>query len=294
MWLTFGTHHYVVVDGVRHVVTRLIEDVDHLHLASPIIALEPDDDGGERITISWESNGEVRKMGGFQHIILATQASRAVPLLTQYLQSLPPQSARRRGMVERQIQCLKAFEYRLSIVINHTDASLLPDSAEDIRDLNLISMVGAERYAKNSTDPLLCVSPSHTMATHIIHTPKGYPPNQPIVFQTTNPIVPPQKEKVLSIAALERAIVTQGSRSALKLLCVEDTKSWWQCPYEAKTRLGDLQGADSLDGGPGIWICGSYAHLGIPLLEGCVISARNVVEQGILAKEGTKWRRTPW
>jgi hypothetical protein len=30
--------------------------------------------------------------------------------------------------------------------------------------------------------------------------------------------------------------------------------------------------------GPGIWVCGSYAYPGIPLLEGCVVSAKNVVE----------------
>lgn len=41
---------------------------------------------------------------------------------------------------------------------------------------------------------------------------------------------------------------------------------------------------------PGIWICGSYAHAGIPLLEGCVVSARNVVEQGIWVCEGVDER----
>lgn len=132
------------------------------------------------------------------------------------------------------------------------------------------------------------------MATHILPTPKGYPPSQPRVFQTTNPIIPPHKDSLLSVTALERAIVTLQSKSALKLLCVEDRKAWWQCPYEAKTRLGELQGANSGDKGPGIWICGSYAHFGIPLLEGCVVSARNVVEQGILERENVNWTKEPW
>ncbi|KAF8912905.1 hypothetical protein CPB84DRAFT_1759840 [Gymnopilus junonius] len=254
VWLTFGTHHYVVVDGVRNVITRLVEDIDHLHLASPITSLHTDSHDVGCITISCLYDGEVANFGGFQHIVLATQASSAVPLLTHYLKSLPPELQDLKGAVERQIQCLKTFEYRLSIVINHTDETLLPANSKDVRDLNLISM------------PIhcLCVSPSYTMATHILPTPKGYPPSQPTVFQTTNPIIPPHKDSLLSVAALERAVVTLQSKSALKFLCVEDKKAWWECPYESQTRLGELAGA------------------------------RNVVEQGILKREGVHWIRGPW
>jgi len=50
--------------------------------------------------------------------------------------------------------------------------------------------------------------------------------------------------------------------------------------------LGPLQGAMVGEDGPRIWMCGAYAYCGIPLLEGCVVSGRNVVEKGILAHEG--------
>ena len=45
---------------------------------------------------------------------------------------------------------------------------------------------------------------------------------------------------------------------------------------------------------PGLWLCGSYASAGIPLLEGCVASARNVVEQGVYAAEGVPPGAAPW
>ncbi|KAF8973825.1 splicing factor, Prp19-binding domain-containing protein [Flammula alnicola] len=299
VWLTFGTHHYVVLEGVRDVVARLTAPLQHFHLASPIVSIKPDTQDPRCVTIGCLSNGQLEEYPGFHHIIMATQACGAVPILNSYLQSLSSNFAHRRTAIEGLIQSLKAFQYRPAIVINHTDGSLLPDSERDVRDLNLISLgsdTNFQSYLEAKETPALCVSPSYTMATHILRTPKGYPINQPTVYQTTNPIIPPKKDSILSVATLERAIVTMDSKKALKSLCAEDSKTWWQCPYQAKTRLGDLQGAASsveVDA-PGIWICGSYAHLGIPLLEGCVISARNVVEQGILRRERVQWEQEPW
>ncbi|PPQ67386.1 hypothetical protein CVT25_005965 [Psilocybe cyanescens] len=299
VWLTFGTHHYVVVDGVRDVVSRLTTGVQNLHLSSTIISMQADENDARCVSISCLVNGQTKDYSGFHHIVLATQASGAVPILSKYLQSLPAHSIQR-ATVEKQIDCLKAFDYRKAIVINHTDGSLLPDNSKDARDLNLISLSydpSTQSYQNQKSKTLddLCVAPSYTMATHILPMPKGYPHNAPRVFQTTNPIVAPDKESLLSVSKLERAIVTNKSKSALGLLCVQDSKKWWQCSYQGKTRLGELQGNSmiSKESNPGIWICGSYAHLGIPLLEGCVVSARNVGE-GILRKEGTIWKEEPW
>jgi hypothetical protein len=230
---------------------------------------------------------------------MATQASRAVPILNSYLQSTPKQLIHRKLALEKQIECLKAFQYRPSIVINHTDGSLLPDTRADVRDLNLITLASDAKllnHPQGDENPPLCISPSYTMATHILPIPKGYPLNQPTVYQTTNPIIPPKKDTVLSVATLERAIVTMDSKKALTELCVQSSKKWWQCPYQGETRLGDAQGASSSTepDAPGVWICGSYAYLGVPLLEGCVVSARNIVEQGILRREGVQWTQEPW
>jgi len=298
VWLTLGTHHYVVIGGVRNVIARLTEGVQHLHLSSPITSIRIDDEDTRCITISCLVDGENIDYSGFRHVVLATQASGAVPILNKYLQTIPEKLAHRKESIQNLVRCLQSFDYRTSIVINHTDNTLLPDNGRDTRDLNLISV-------DSRTDPLmveskeftgLSVPLSYTMATHILSKPKEISLGPVSFFQTTNPIIPPKKETLLSVASLERAIVTQKSRLALKSLCVSGSKQWWQCPYEATTHLGELQGMSSkIDNtAPGIWVCGSYAHLGIPLLEGCVVSARNVVEQGILKREGAKWTSEPW
>ncbi|KAF8807643.1 hypothetical protein BYT27DRAFT_7223445 [Phlegmacium glaucopus] len=294
IWLTLGTHHYVVVSGVRDVVTRLTANLQHLYLSSPILAIRSAPHDPRFATIQYFHDGQTQEVTGFRHIILATQASGAIPLLTSYLQSLPSNQPDHIKAIEDQIQCLKSFQYRRSTVVNHTDSSLLPDDGRDIRDLNLITLNRNSNHENllESTDKLrLCVSSSYTMTTHILPRPQGYPEDKPQVYQTTNPIIEPKKDCLLSVATLERAIVTMKSKKALALLSVAETRTWWQCPYQATTRLGVLQGARKpSDGdGPGIWLCGSYAHSGIPLLEGCVVSARNVVEQGILESEGVQW-----
>ncbi len=244
------------------------------------------------MSLSFLSNDQVEKRNGFHHIVLATQAPVAVKLLTTYLDTLQDEFAHRKERIAALIQCLRAFESRLSVVINHTDNSLLPDHDDDVRELNLISLATEEDYKSIHASSTFCVSPTYTMATQVLRCPQTYSRDRPAIFQTTNPIISPRKETIMSIAKLERGVVTVESRRALALLCEKEPKKWWQCPYQVKTRLGPLQGARpaSEPTAPGIWICGSFAHLGIPLLEGCAISARNVIEQGILKSEGVRWK----
>ncbi len=281
---------------MRSVVAHLTENLEHFHLASPIVSIKPDPQDTRCVTITCLSDGKAEEHSGFHHVVMATQASGAVPILDTYLEALGTRFDHRKAEISKQLQCLKTFEYLPTTVVNHTDGSLLPDNKDDIRDLNLITLVPDTDITEGKENSPLCVSPSYTMATHILPTPKYYPVNQPTVYQTTNPIIPPKKDSILSVARLERAVVTMDSKRALKSLCVEGPAKWWQCPYQAETRLGELQGALSMTepNAPGIWICGSYAHLGIPLLEGCVVSARNVVEQGILRREGLNWTEEPW
>lgn len=134
------------------------------------------------------------------------------------------------------------------------------------------------------------------MATHVLTPPEGYPLNLPTIYQTTNPIIPAREDCVFSVAKLERAVLTVDSKKALNGLYREEGRKWWQCAGQADSCLGELQGAGRLTGviGPGIWICGSFAHAGIPLLEGCVVSARTVVEQGVCKSEGVEVRTSPW
>lgn len=300
MWLTFGTHHYVVNNGVQDVVARLSSGLEHVHTSSTISKLTAE---GETTTIHYDTPNEPLSASGFHHVIFATQATRAAPLLTSYLDSLP-EDAPQRPVIAEQIACLQAFQYRLTIVTNHTDSTLLPNSLTDQRELNLMVM-------KPSTSPSYphltqsqiwnsdVISPTYTMATHVLHRPVGYPEDAPQIYQTTNPLVGPEKSKVLSQVKLERAIVSPESKEALKGLFVEERHGWLPvCAGQGTGRLGRLQGAGRLDQekgkGPGIWICGSFAYAGIPLLEGCVVSARNVVQKGVWESEGIRDGRELW
>ena len=245
------------------------------------------------------SKGKIEEIPGFKHVVLATQAPAAASLLTSYLDSLPKSMDHRQQRILPLVQCLKAFQSHPSLVINHTDDTLLPDHEQDVRELNLITLApGAMPSRSKPMQPSakLNVSPTYTMATQVLPRPKGYPRAGPTVFQSTNPIIPPRKEAILSVAKLQRAVVTIESKKALRSLCEREPAKWWQCPYQAKTHLGPLQGGrpPSEPDAPGFWICGSFAHLGIPLLEGCVISAKNAVEQGILKSEGVRWKKEPW
>ena len=267
IWLTLGTSHYVASFGVRQVVSKLVAGVGHVHLGCTISEITP--------TPAHPTLFDIRCLGspqtvheGFHHIIFATQACSAVPLLSTLT-----------GDVNELIRCLKTFHYAPTLVINHTDDNLLPNNIHDRRDLNLISAESSFTSSPSET----CLPSTYTMATQIVPRPAGFPAHMPDVFQTTNPIIPPREARILSTARLERAVLTIESKEALEQLYTSDESNWWRKPQD---KLGRLQGKD------GIWICGSYAYKGIPLLEGCVVSAKLVAE-GIMRKEGVRLKN-PW
>jgi microfibrillar-associated protein 1 len=278
----------------------LTSGVQHIHLSSTISAISVDPSDAQLATIHCNTSSGSISHSGFRHIIFATQATRAVPLLSSYGSSLQPNNPKRLA-VEKLLDCLRAFKYCTSVVINHTDSTLMPDKVRDRRELNLICIDSASSsepiaredgpWEKSEIPPT-----SYTMTTHVLQRPKGLPERLPGIYQTTNPIIPPRTECVLSVATLERAIVTAESKQALKGLYREDGRKRWKCAGQGRPRLGELQGAGRLSDikGPGIWICGSFAAAGIPLLEGCVVSARNVVEQGIWEAEGIQSKIPPW
>ncbi|KAF8491303.1 hypothetical protein JB92DRAFT_3006578 [Gautieria morchelliformis] len=283
IWVTLGSHHYVVKHGVRDVVSRLARYVPHIHLSCTVVSITTDPSDSSKISIQ-TSQGTYN---GFSHLLIATQANNGIPLLTSYYSSLPKDASEHRQTLEELIQCLKSFQYRKTVVINHTDDTFLPPDQRDRRDLNLVQGTRLDSDEMH-LDPLT-VPMSYTMATHVLSNSKDAP-----IYQTTNPIVPPRHDSILSVAVLERAVLTAESKAALRLLSHREEGQW---PFtKCSTSLGRLQGAGRLQVAtrPGIWVCGSYAHSGIPLLEGCVASARDVVEQGILRCEGVTVHDKPW
>ncbi|TDL28936.1 hypothetical protein BD410DRAFT_781495 [Rickenella mellea] len=279
IWLTLFTHHYVVMNGVRDVVRRLAEPVHHVHTSTPIISMQRDPQDPSKVSIS---TGPDSWHAGFSHVVFATQANSAVPLLSSYCASLSKKS-QQRPKIDDLLACLRSFTYRRNIVVNHTDGTIMPDCAKDRRDLNLIDALHLEKHDAND----VCVPTSFTMATHVLPLPSHLKPLTPAYYQTTNPIIPPTDGSIISVTSLERAVLTVEAKKALQDLAKEERK-WWQSQGRGRMSLGKLQGAGRRDSSaePGIWFCGSYAHGGIPLLEGCVVSAKNVVNMGILPCEG--------
>ncbi|KAI1302090.1 hypothetical protein EDD11_005739 [Mortierella claussenii] len=147
------------------------------------------------------------------------------------------------------------------------------------------------------------------MATHIM---SSTPTTQ--FLQTTNPLFPPRPETVLSSTWFERAVVNPSSMKAvdeLQLMMEQQTERWvdWheraRTPeYQKNQNQGELlesinheqeeeeeeeeeeeveeeekEEEEEVPVADRVWFVGSFAYPGIPLLEGCVVSAIQVVER---------------
>ncbi|KAH8992089.1 splicing factor, Prp19-binding domain-containing protein [Lactarius akahatsu] len=294
IWKTFLTHHYVVSHGMCDVVARLSSQIpaSHIHVGAPATALLPDPHAPGRVVIACGAGDNPALHAGFDHVVLATQANHAAPLVAAYARALEEQQAvGAAACASRLSACLSQFEYRKTVVVNHTDDCLLPANHSDRRDLNLVSssssLAGVDGKSAVADTNGLLLPPAYTMATHILPRPTDRAPGVTIL-QTTNPTIAPRPGSVLSVAHLERALVTRMSKAAVRSLCAEK---------DDRVNVGALQGAARREHGSsaaGIWVVGSYAHSGIPLLEGCVASAREIVERGILRCEGASVHDSPW
>ncbi|KAF9573439.1 hypothetical protein EC968_008524 [Mortierella alpina] len=132
-------------------------------------------------------------------------------------------------------------------------------------------------YSSGSSTPTSTASQSHNsaMATHIMNNTASSLGSTTKFLQTTNPIFQPKPESVISSAWFERAVVNPESMKAVDEL----------------NQHMDEQTADLLDKNnttpkvaDRVWFVGSYAYPGIPLLEGCVVSAVQVMERIVAAE----------
>lgn len=276
---------YIVTQGVEAVVKQLIAPVKNIHLGTEIVTMEPvfkgEDDPLIRVV---DANGQAYV---FDHIIFATQGNQALQLIQRYRESvLAHQSEKNSRTVQRivcqledQMNTLSRFQYDTSLVINHKDTSLLPRDRSSWRALNLAIL--DKSIQLTDTNNIIPYPHDTTMTTHILnmtHTAIG---SDTVYLQTTNPIASPKPESILSLSWFQRATVTLDSKEALKdLFCSSPSNS---CGKD----LGDRQGKARL------WFIGSYAWSGIPLLEGCVVSAEKVAVEGIGRREGIKVT-IPW
>jgi hypothetical protein len=312
--LTLGTNHYVVQSGVQDAVLKITSPIpaSNIHLSSFTTSVESDPLNPSTAQITFNCPDGESIISGFDHVILATQANNAVPILSTLRTSYPAKSPLQRA-TDAQIACLRRFPYVQTIVVNHRDESFLPANKYDTRDLNLVCAPGGSALRLHKSDPL-CLPPGYTMATHVVpqktRPPVGNPSHR--ILQTTNPIYSPHPDSIISIARIERALVSTDSKEAQKDLIAVGVGRWkliwnsaggawlpFRLEFARPRKLGRLQAPGRLtpliasDGDklpPGVWLCGSYAHPGIPLLEACVTSALAVVEGGIFEIEGVGTR----
>lgn len=287
---TFGASHYVAEVGVQQVVRRLAAPfpLEAIHLGCTITSIARASSSGLSLSLS-----DGPTLPPFNHLIFATQANQAASLLAS--SSLPPTPE-----LDSLIHALQEFTYVSTLVVNHTDESILPPLEADRRDLNLASIEVASSASERKEDredrgTRERMPRSSVQATHIIGRthPRlgglgvgvgvgvegGGRGGKPLLLlQTTNPLVPIKPDHVLSSTWYERAAVSKGSKTVLPLFLPSPSSSS-SSSHKANTE-GPMQNLL-----PGIWFCGSWCAEGIPLLEGCVSSAMEVV-RGVVKSEG--------
>ena len=143
------------------------------------------------------------------------------------------------------LAALQGFAYRRLEVVMHCDASFMPAQLCDWSPVN--ARVADTLDRPETTIWVNAVQPAL----------RGAPP----VFQTVHPQRQPREALVIGRAQFERPLVNAQSQQALAAL-------------------------QALQAQPGrrVWLCGSYAHSGVPLLESAVRSATEVA-RAIEARE---------
>ncbi|KAK8850379.1 hypothetical protein IAR55_004297 [Kwoniella newhampshirensis] len=273
---TLGTDHYHFANGfsAADVARSLSAPIrgqgdGHVRLNTEITGLEYAIGGGVRVTLR---TGDREEEGlRVDKVVLATQASVAKTLLRGLEASLKDWGEEKEKVRVGKIRAaLEQVQYRETIVITHRDTSILP-AEPDQRPINLFlpSVPSSSTPPKSPSSITLSDSPPsekpatpffppskgiYTMATQIMPSPKG---DAESVLQTTNPVVALDPERILGISNLERALPLKRPTDTLNDLR--------PCSRNAL-----------------VYLVGSYAYPGIPLLEGCVGSARVAVE-GLLA-----------
>ncbi|KAF9403735.1 hypothetical protein BGX21_011136 [Mortierella sp. AD011] len=143
------------------------------------------------------------------------------------------------------------------------------------------SGVGSPEFQSGSNTPVTTASQSHNsaMATHIMNNTASSLGTTTKFLQTTNPIFQPKPETVISSAWFERAVVNPESMKA-----VDELNQQMEEQTERLLAAATSESAPATSVSDRVWFVGSYAYPGIPLLEGCVVSAVQVMDRIIAAE----------
>ena len=207
--------------GTSDVVDRLCRVGCEIHLGTTVNRIETND---SNVAVFVEKEGQASELV-LDQLVIATQAN--------HVESLIPE------MDPEILNCLNSIGYQDVEVAVHTDPNLMPENVADWSTFNMISERGFGRA--------MC-----SVWLNRFH--REWEIDFP-VFQTINPFVQVDPGQLISLARLQRPVVSQESHHVWKTI--------EQFHRNVRTRL---------------WFCGSYAMPGIPLLETAVQSAMQVVE----------------
>ncbi|KAG0275572.1 hypothetical protein BGZ95_008630 [Linnemannia exigua] len=168
-----------------------------------------------------------------------------------------------------------------------------------------------EKNGGASRDPATMKRYNSAMATHLLKWDRNDEGEGARILQTTNPLFPPRPGTVIASAWFERPVVDPQSMKALDELHLRMDRQairrrrHRQRHHQGHRRTsstaslttrrylhdqGDNEGVDESDDDEDVpvsdrvWFVGSYASPGIPLSEGCVVSAVQVMDR-IIASE---------
>ena len=204
--------------GVRAFEKAIIGHVDQVRLNH---AVESIVDHGDQISVCHSSGEE-----SFDHVVLGTQPHRASLLL--------------KSSFSEERECLESVPATDAKMVIHTDSNLMPKRQCDWTAINLFW----DKKQEQAT------------ATMWMNQLESKSLGRQNIFQSWQPLLPIQSEKILGEVTLQRSLVNSISERRMKKLRRMMTS-------EKKRRL---------------WFVGSYVVEGVPLLENGVRAARLVAE----------------
>lgn len=281
---SFFSEHYTIRGCVMEVVSALSATLPsaQVHLGVAITQVYPvrHTHRPAQVGIAVATEAGPLHLAPFDHIIFASQTTQTARILQTYMDAwtVAEHDLRTQAHLahtEQITSALRALQYEESTVVCHSDTSILPADAALWRDLNFVSPSSKEVHAAQIT-----------MATHIVRREPRW-----IVMQTTNPLpwLFPRQDTWISKSTFERFVLTTQGRDTRRQFfqsSVRSPRKKYASRLEEsldRLRLGPLQGQHD-KALPGIWVCGSWTY-GVPLLEGCVSSAR-LVAKALLTSEG--------
>lgn len=198
--------------------------------------LNTSDQLNKKVCIEFE-NGEIQV---YDHVIIAGQANHASSLLFSRDNQQQPDVQN-----DELKKAFDSFQHIRSTVIIHTDTRLMPDNHKDWGPLNMFITETGE-----------------TMVS--VWMNKINPQFSSDLFQTWNPLVRPQDDKIIAERPFERPVLS------------------YENAYKSLRTIQTSQGRNN------IWFCGAYSLFQVPLLESAALSGL-LVAQGI-----TGCKELPW